>query len=91
MQNVLEKIIVQKKQDLVQIKKKNSLSSIVEKIRLTNNYLDFKKTLVDREQQKLVSLIAEIKKASPSAGVLVEDFDHVKIAELYSTNGAACL
>ena len=91
MQNVLEKIIVQKKQDLVQIKKKNSLSSIAEKIKLTNNYLDFKKTLVVREQQKLVSLIAEIKKASPSAGVLVKDFDHVKIAELYSSNGAACL
>jgi indole-3-glycerol phosphate synthase len=91
MQNILEKIIEQKKQDLVQIKKKNSLTSTFQKIKSTGNYLDFKKTLVDRENQKLISLVAEIKKASPSAGIIVKDFNHVEIAKLYSTNGAACL
>ena len=91
MQNILEKIITQKKEDLKKIKKENSLASITEKIKSTNNYFDFKKSLVNREQQNYVSLIGEIKKASPSAGIIVKDFDHIKIADLYSNNGVTCL
>ena len=47
--------------------------------------------MIDREKKNQVSLIAEIKKASPSAGVIVEDFDPVKISNLYSDNNATCL
>tara|TARA_B100000780_G_scaffold164257_1_gene114826 strand:- start:251 stop:1054 length:804 start_codon:yes stop_codon:yes gene_type:complete len=91
MKNILEKIIIQKKIDLEDIKKKNSLVNIDKKIKFTNNYLDFKKTLIEHGKKNHVSLIAEIKKASPSAGVIIEDFDHVKIANMYVNNGAACL
>ena len=91
MQNILEKIIKQKKKDLEVIKKNNSLNSIDRRIKFTENYLNFKKTLIDNEKKNQVSLIAEIKKASPSVGVIVKDFDHVKIANIYSKNGAACL
>ena len=91
MQNVLKKIIKKKKEDLEYIKKKNSLDSIDQKIKSTNNYLNFKKTLINNESQNNVSLIAEIKKASPSAGIIVTDFDHIKIADLYAKNNAACL
>ena len=91
MENVLEKIIKQKKEDLIKIKKNYSLTSINEKIKSTNNYLDFRKTLVDREQQNYISLIGEIKKASPSAGIIVKDFNHIKIADLYANNGVSCL
>ena len=91
MQNILKKIIKQKKEDLELVKKKNSLASIDKKIKFTDNFLNFKKTLIDQEQHNHVSLIAEIKKASPSAGVIVKDFDHIKIADLYSKNGVICL
>jgi indole-3-glycerol phosphate synthase len=91
MENILEKIIKQKKIDLENIKKKNSLDSIDNKIKSTNNYFDFKKTLVEHNKKNQVSLIAEIKKASPSAGVIVKDFDLFKIADLYANNGATCL
>ena len=91
MQNILEKIIEQKKIDLEDIKKKNSLNSIDQKIKSINSYLNFKETLIYQAQKNHVSLIAEIKKSSPSAGIIVKDFDHVKIADMYSNNGATCL
>ena len=91
MTNILEKIIKQKKEDLQIIKKNNSLKAIEDKIKSIDNFLDFKTTVINNQKQKKVSLIAEIKKASPSAGVIVENFDHIKIADLYSNNNATCL
>ena len=91
MENILEKIIKQKKEDLKIIKKKNSLLSIENNIKSIDNFLDFKRTIVNNLEQKKISLIAEIKKASPSAGIIVKDFDHIKVANLYSENNVTCL
>ena len=91
MQNILEKIVKQKQEDLKVIKEKISLTTIDQKIKSINNYLDFKKNLLNRDKKNQVSLIAEIKKASPSAGIIIKNFDHIKIAKLYSYNNAACL
>ena len=91
MKNILEKIIKQKKEDLKIVKEKISLLTIENKIKSINNFLDFKKTITNNQERMKVSLIAEIKKSSPSAGIIVKDFDHLKIANLYSENNATCL
>ena len=88
MTNVLDKIIQDKKEFLKILKKDNTLNALEAKIKNFNNFLDFKETIV---KNKNVSLIAEIKKASPSAGVLVKNFNHLNIAKMYIENGATCL
>ena len=88
MTNVLDKIIQDKKESLKILKKDNTLNALEAKIKNFNNFLDFKETIV---KNKNVSLIAEIKKASPSAGVLVKNFNHLNIAKMYIQNGATCL
>ena len=88
MANVLDKIIEDKKESLKLIKKTNSLDSLENTIKSLNNVLNFKDTI---SNNKGVSLITEIKKASPSAGELVKDFNHLNIAKMYVDNGATCL
>ena len=88
MTNVLDKIIQDKKESLKILKKDNTLNALEAKIKNFNNFLDFKETIA---KNKDVSLIAEIKKASPSAGVLVKNFNHLNIAKMYIENGATCL
>ena len=88
MANVLDKIIEDKKESLKIIKKINSLDSLENTIKSLNNFLNFKDAISNNKE---VSIIAEIKKASPSAGVLVKDFNHLNIAKMYVDNGATCL
>jgi indole-3-glycerol phosphate synthase len=88
MTNILEKIIQEKKDTLKIIKKNNPLSSLEDKIKTVETFLNFKDAI---SNNKKVSLISEIKKASPSAGILVKNFNHLDIAKLYVENGATCL
>ena len=88
MTNILEKIIEDKKESLKIIKKNNSLNSLEDRIKTINTFLNFKDTIVNN---KGISLISEIKKASPSAGILVKKFNHLDIAKIYVDSGATCL
>ena len=87
MTNVLEKIISDKKDALSLIKKRKTLESLKRNIKELKFY-DFKEAIKNNSG---VSLISEIKKASPSAGVLVNDFNHLEIAKMYIDSGATCL
>ena len=87
MTNILEKIIKDKKQSLELIKKEKSLN-ILEKNIKYQNFLNFKETI---KKNKGISIISEIKKASPSAGILIKNFNHLDIAKMYIENGATCL
>ena len=87
MTNILEKIIADKKKSLDLLKKNISLSTLEKNIS-KNSFYNFKDTILSN---KNISIIAEIKKASPSAGILVKDFNHIDIAKTYLNNGATCL
>jgi len=86
--NILEKIIKDKKDTLSVIKRNNSLDSLEKKIRNLNYFFNFKDKI---KNNKGVSLISEIKKASPSAGIIVKDFNHLNIAKIYVESGSTCL
>ena len=88
MANILDKIIEDKEESLKNIKKKNSLDALENTIKSLNSFLNFKEAIT---KNKGISLITEIKKASPSAGELVKDFNHLNIAKMYIDNGATCL
>ena len=87
MTNILEKIVADKKKTL-DLLKKNISKSILEKNISKNSFYNFKDAIINN---KNISIIAEIKKASPSAGILVKDFNHIDIAKMYLNNGATCL
>ena len=87
MTNILEKIIKDKKQSLKLTKKEKSLDFLEKNVK-GQSFLNFKEAI---QKNKGISLITEIKKASPSAGVLVNNFNHLNIAKMYIENGATCL
>ena len=91
MSNVLEKIINQKKIDLLVIKKKYTNNLISELIKQNKSYINFKNKIVDNIKQNKISVIAEIKKASPSAGLIIKQYNPVTIAKNHILNGATCL
>ena len=87
MKNILEKIINDKKQSLELIKKDKSIDKLEKNIK-DQEFYNFKKAI---QKNKGVSVISEIKKASPSAGILIDNFNHLEIAKIYVENGATCL
>ena len=90
-ENVLEKII-KKKIEKIEISKKNiSIESLNELIDKNDTFVNFKEKIKKNINENKFSIIAEIKKASPSAGVIINDYDPVKIASIYYDNKATCL
>ncbi len=83
--NILNEILEVKKKEVSYLRNKYSLSSFTEMEFFENETLSFYKSLKDKSE---ISIIAEIKKASPSKGTIKEDFDHIAIAETYFHNGA---
>ena len=91
MVNILHKIIEEKKNSLPNLKKKYTSSFVNDKIKENKNNLDFIGKIKKNNQLNKISVIAEIKKASPSTGLIIKKYNPVTIAENYYLNGAACL
>ena len=89
--NSLDKIINKKKEKLNLLKKKFKIEDLKYKINKFDKYLDFKGKIYSNFSKGKFSLIAEIKKSSPSAGIIIENYNPADIAIIYKKNKATCL
>ena len=90
-ENILKKIIDNKKNKINNLKKDISIDLLSQKIIENSTFIDFKKKIINNYNQDKISIIAEIKKASPSAGIIIKDYNPVDIANIYKSNNATCL
>ena len=90
-ENILEKIIKKKIEKIDLLKKTIEVKSLNEIIHKNNSFIDFKKKIENNLTNNKSSIIAEIKKASPSAGVIIDDYNPVEIAKIYDENNVTCL
>ena len=90
-ENLLEKIINKKRNKIQNLIKEISISTLNEKIINFKNYINFKEKILNNINHDKMSIIAEIKKASPSAGTIIENYNPVEIASTYLKNNATCL
>ncbi len=90
MSTVLEKICADKRQHVDAKKVQtplNDLKSMVQDSDLTRGFIQ----ALQNKSKDGYALITEVKKASPSKGIIRTDFNPIEIAKTYQTNGAACL
>ena len=90
-ENTLSKIIEKKKFRINELKKSVSLENLKKKINQYKPYLNFKNKIIKNNSNNKTSIIAEIKKASPSAGIIIENYNPVEIAQKYYKSNVTCL
>jgi indole-3-glycerol phosphate synthase len=89
MTNILKQIISYKKQEVAKMEEITPLAILKKQVEIAPPVRGFLAAL--QQSPKYPSLIAELKKASPSRGVIKPNFDPVAIAQSYERGGAACL
>jgi len=83
----LDEIILYKEKELEERKKSIPYGAMKMQLQFSKPLKDFKGALTADG----IRIIAEVKKASPSKGIIREDFDHLEIAEVYEKSGAAAI
>ena len=91
MSNILEQILATKAEEIQQRRTQISLAELKQRTLEAPQTKGFISALQQRASQQQAGIIAEIKKASPSKGVIRADFDPVAIAQSYASAGATCL
>ncbi len=87
--HILEEIVWQKEVEVAQKRDRTPLADLHKKLPFAPKIRDFLAALKNGKTKP--AIIAEVKKASPSKGVIREDFDPVEIAKSYQENGATCI
>jgi len=89
--DVLEEIIKKKIEKINLLKKSISINALDEQIVKNKTFINFKDKIQNNIDNNKISLIAEIKKASPSAGIIIDNYNPIEIAKIYDNNKATCL
>ena len=90
--SILDEIVAHKRPELAASPEEGiTIASLQAKVVARGGVRDFTAALLANPRAGDVGLIAEVKKASPSAGIIRADFDPVKIAQEYESAGASCL
>ncbi len=89
--NILEEIVAYKKTEVAIANDRLPLEKLKKLAKEKDNKSNFYTTIKNKVDNKEIALIAEIKKASPSKGIIKEDFNPVEIAKAYKNGGASCL
>ncbi len=90
--DILKKIVAHKQEEVATAKAAVSISDLNSRIRdLEDVPRGFERHLRDAVASDWTAIIAEVKKGSPSKGVIRENFDPLDIAKTYQDNGATCL
>ena len=88
---ILQKILARKREEVAERRPRNSLASLEQRIAGQTAVRGFAAAVAARAAAGQAAVIAEVKKASPSKGVIREDFQPAQIAASYQRCGAACL
>ncbi|MGH6934554.1 MAG: indole-3-glycerol phosphate synthase TrpC [Dongiaceae bacterium] len=91
MKDVLARICADKRSHVARRKSEQSLATLEKSARLTDRPRGFADRLIAEVRRGRYGLIAEIKRASPSKGVIRADFDPADLARAYRCGGATCL
>lgn len=91
MKNILEEIYQHKLLEVRSRKKDLSVQEICARTKCLDKPRDFFSALQKKSEKNEIALICEIKKASPSHGLIRDDFNHIEIAKAYAEGGATCL
>jgi len=89
--DILKKILARKLEEVTKRKSRMSIEDLQGIIGDAESPRGFARALQDKASNKKPAIIAEVKKASPSKGVIRENFKPVEIAQDYAMSGAACL
>ena len=90
-ENILQKIIQKKIEKVDVLKKSLDLKTLDKLINENNTYINFKEKIENNIKNNKTSIIAEIKKASPSAGIIIDNYNPVDIAQINLNNKVTCL
>ena len=88
---ILQEIIAQKKREVAQRQSVRSMTQLEAELPPSEHLRPFEEALAERIISRQAAVIAEIKKASPSKGLIRQDFDPQALAREYAEAGASCL